>query len=443
MNKIFTTRTYVKIWFATIIIFVLLTILLGFSIEGLQKNEAFFTVFLLVYLVNIFIGILTFILGTISLFIRNKSNFNNLSSQQQKITNKNKPKTFIFYILLILIIVWLSQLILTNSENSTTKNELVSKNSEKFITNRSSCNKELTLQQGKNCTLRILRNDGGHGSGFVITPGYLITNKHVIEGVSKLTVWINQEEEVKVWNYSPTEDIAILKLPDEQVPSCNWFDSNQLKIAEELYTFGWPDRPTGESAVTKGIYSRTNRYDDGTEDIQTDAAINPGNSGGPLVNECGVVGINTARAEWTQEQSPRIIEGMSFALSSGNIHSKIDELINSGNVAKGIPSSTIYQTTGTSPNNQPTYTLNVDNIRSYLNDIYRVRSSWEQARGHVDSQKLDKLLDSFNRQIDFSNHLVNKLGGGQSASGDDINLWKSVVRMSDESAALANELNSR
>lgn len=347
----------------------------------------------------------------------------------------------------ILILFFVSGTVLVTYINSSPSKTLVNfgsnANSENFIINRNSCNMETTLQQAKGCILRVLRNDGGHGSGFIIKPGYLITNKHVIEGASKLTVFINGEKEVKVWNYSPNLDLAILRLPESSLPnSCSWFDSNQLNIAEELYTFGWPNDPTGDSTVTKGIYSRTNRYDDGTEDIQTDASINPGNSGGPLVNECGVVGINTARADWTQEQSPRVIEGMSFALSSNFIHSKIDELINSGSLVKGIPNTSNYQA-NTQPNNQPSYSLDVNNIRIYLNDIYRVKSSWEQARGHVNEQKLNALIDSFNRQIEFCNHLVNKLSGGQPASGDDINLWKAVIKMGDESAALTNELNRR
>jgi S1-C subfamily serine protease len=114
-----------------------------------------------------------------------------------------------------------------------------------------------------------LRDDGGHGTGFVINQGYLITNKHVIEGAEKLTVYLNGEKEVPVWNYSQNLDLAILKLPDNSpINTCNWFDSDQLNIAEELYTFGWPNNPTGDSTVTKGIYSRTNKYEDGTEDIQ-------------------------------------------------------------------------------------------------------------------------------------------------------------------------------
>ena len=347
----------------------------------------------------------------------------------------------------ILIFFWIAGTVivifLNSSPNKTLLNFNTNTGTTNFLTARNSCNKDLTLQQTKGCILRVLRDDGGHGTGFIINPGYLITNKHVVEGAGKLSVYINGEKEIKVWNYSPNLDLAILKLPESSLPnSCNWFDSKQLNIAEELYTFGWPNSPIGDSTVTKGVFSRTNKYEDGTEDVQTDASTNPGNSGGPLVNECGVVGINTARADWTQEQAPRVIEGMSFALSSNSIHTIIDDLIKNGNIAKGIPNQTRYQSSGSAPSNpSQNFTLNVESIKSYLNDIYRVKSSWEQSRGHVNTEKLDKLIDSFNRQIEFCNHLIGKLSGGQRASGDDINLWNAVIKMSDESAALTNELN--
>ena len=326
-------------------------------------------------------------------------------------------------------------------------NQLPSNNnssSDEFITSRDSCYKENTLINAKNCTFRILRDDGGHGTGFVVKQGFLVTNKHVVENASKVTAWINNgEKELTVWNYDPTIDLAILKMPDSvDVEACRWFDSNQLNIAEELYAIGWPNYPTGDSTVTKGIYSRTNRYEDGSQDIQTDAAINPGNSGGPLVNECGVVGINTSRAEWTDEQSPRVGENMGFALTSSSTHALVDNLITNGNISRGFPTST-YSAFGGQPSySNNNYTLNVDDIRGYLNQLYSVKASWEQVRGQVDDTKLNALLDSFNRQIDFCRHLVDKLSNSGVTTDDDIRLWEAVVKMSNESADLTYQLNS-
>jgi S1-C subfamily serine protease len=289
-----------------------------------------------------------------------------------------------------------------------------------------------------------LRDDGGHGTGFVIKQGFLITNKHVIENASKVTAWINDsEKELNVWNYDPTIDLAILKIPDSiDLEACRWFDSNQLNIAEELYAIGWANYPTGDSTVTKGIYSRTNRYDDGSQDIQTDAAINPGNSGGPLINECGVVGINTSRADWTEEQSPRVVENMGFALTSSSIHNLVNSLINTGNISKEFPTSNYYAVGSQPSYSNNNYSLNVDDIRSYLNQLYSLKASWEQVRGQVDETKLKTLLDSLNRQIDFCRHLINKLSNGGVTSDDDRRLWEAVVKMSNESADLTWQLNN-
>ncbi len=146
---------------------------------------------------------------------------------------------------------------------------------ENVISDRSTCNEENSLKDAKQCTALIL-TDRESGSGFSIQKGYLVTNKHVIEGANEIKVWLNGEyQHVKIWNYSPTLDVAILKLPAD-MPTCKWFDSSNLNLAETLYAVGWPNQPSGESTVTKGIFSRLNKYESGLEFIQTDAAINPG-----------------------------------------------------------------------------------------------------------------------------------------------------------------------
>jgi S1-C subfamily serine protease len=311
---------------------------------------------------------------------------------------------------------------------------------DKFIINRDLCDKQKTLDLVKYCTGLIKRDDGGFGTGFVIKKGYLLTNKHVIEGANKLTIWNNgKEHELKVWNYSSLPDLAVLKFTNEiQTEICNWFDSTKLQTAEELYAVGWPNEPYGESTVTKGIFSRLNSYSDGPEFIQTDAAINPGNSGGPLVNECGVVGVNTVKQSWSDENTPS--EGFGLALSSNYIHNKVDDLINQGSENKTIPQVNVYKEIDMK---ESTKVLDTENIKSYLNDLYRVRSSWKQAGSNIDQEKLNKLIDSLNRQIDFCNHLVNKLSNGERQSNDDVNMWNAVIRMSYESSLLTKDLNRR
>ncbi|MBI2051215.1 trypsin-like peptidase domain-containing protein [Candidatus Roizmanbacteria bacterium] len=189
------------------------------------------------------------------------------------------------------------------------------------------CDEEETLNKTKACTVIIWRDDGGHGSGFSIHPGYVVTNRHVVEGAKKLSTWVNNEEGVTLWGYSETEDLAVLKLNTE-ISICNWTNSSNDKLAKAVYAFGWPYVGEGESSITKGIYSRSIKSEEGAEFIQTDAAINPGNSGGPLVDRCGVIGINFAKLAWSD---PEIFpEGFSFAIASNYAKQIIDDLINNG-----------------------------------------------------------------------------------------------------------------
>lgn len=243
-----------------------------------------------------------------------------------------------------------------------------------------------------------------------------------------------------MWNYSPTLDIAILKLPID-IPTCDWVDSSNLTPAETLYAIGWPEYSTGDSTITKGIYSRLNQFEGGVEFIQTDAAINPGNSGGPLVNECGVVGMNTLKDYWSKEQLPRPLEGIGNALSSRILIPLTNDLINKGSFIEIPKSAIVYeQKSPNVPINTPV--LDVNQIRDYLNNLYSWKKSWEPTYDKLPKDKLDTLMDLFNRQIAFCETLIGRLSSSQKPSQDDLFMWDAVVKMSYESAALTQYLNS-
>jgi S1-C subfamily serine protease len=283
-----------------------------------------------------------------------------------------------------------------------------------------------------------MRNDGGHGSGFSISKNFLVTNKHVIEGANKLTTFIDGEKDLMLWNYSPTFDVAILKLPVE-IPPCKWFDSSQLGLAEQLYTVGWPNQPFGDSTITAGIYSRTNVFDGGLEFIQTDAPINPGNSGGPLVNKYGVVGMNTLKEVWSGENIP--LEGLGNALSSKFLIPVVDLLIREGKITSSFPkTSSYYASQDNVPAPKITPALNLNEINQYLADLRVVKTSWEGC-GNCSKEDLDRLIDSFNRQIAFCETLTQRLSDGRTPTQDDLNLWDAVVKMSYESSMIAQKLN--
>ena len=147
----------------------------------------------------------------------------------------------------------------------------------------------------------------GTGSGFVIdTDGMILTNNHVVEGATEITVRFHNDPKAypaKVVGTAQPLDIALIKVqaPKERLKPMTFANSDTVKVGQKAIAMG---NPFGlEFTVTEGIISAIRRNPGAIGDesgfipsvIQTDAAINPGNSGGPLLNSAGqVVGINTA-----------------------------------------------------------------------------------------------------------------------------------------------------
>jgi serine protease Do len=137
----------------------------------------------------------------------------------------------------------------------------------------------------------------GEGSGFIIRPdGVIMTNAHVVNGASEVTVRMTDRREytAKVVGVDTKSDIAIIKINAKDLPTVKLGDSRSLKVGEWVLAIG---APFGfENSATAGIVSAKGRtLDSGyVPFIQTDVPINPGNSGGPLFNMRGeVVGINS------------------------------------------------------------------------------------------------------------------------------------------------------
>lgn len=194
-----------------------------------------------------------------------------------------------------------------------------------------SCNEAETIKNVKLASHPVLIYDQegliGHGSGFAINDiqqGLILTNYHVIEGRNQIKVWIGfdekEEMDATVFASYPNQDIALIRVNFDFPYKITLKDSDLLEDAETLYAIGWANEPNGEATTTKGILSRRMKEGD-FELIQTDTPINPGNSGGPLVNKCGVVGMNTAKSVWSDGSTPT--EGIGYALSSNFIQSII------------------------------------------------------------------------------------------------------------------------
>jgi serine protease Do len=149
------------------------------------------------------------------------------------------------------------------------------------------------------------------GSGFIVSPdGYVLTNAHVVDGATQVTVRLLDRREfaARVVGTDPTTDVAVIKVEASGLTPAPLGDSDASRVGEWVLAVG---NPLGENltfTVTQGIISAKgraldlpNRSTGSIQDfIQTDAAINPGNSGGPLVNVRGeVIGINSAIASPT------------------------------------------------------------------------------------------------------------------------------------------------
>jgi Do/DeqQ family serine protease len=177
----------------------------------------------------------------------------------------------------------------------------------------------------------------GTGSGVIISEdGYIVTNNHVIKDASEIEITLNNKKSypAKLIGTDSKMDIALLKIDaDEKLPYTVFANSDSVKVGEWVLAVGNPYNLT--STVTAGIVSAKARNLDtsGIQSfIQTDAAVNPGNSGGALVNTRGeLIGINTMISSMTGSYV-----GYSFAVPSNNARKIIEDLMEFGNVQRGI-----------------------------------------------------------------------------------------------------------
>src|SRR5262252_5614622 len=138
----------------------------------------------------------------------------------------------------------------------------------------------------------------GVGSGFIVSAdGYILTNAHVVNDATEVTVKLtdNREFTAKVVGADKRTDVALVKIDAKNLPTVHIGESARSKVGEWVAAIG---SPFGlENTVTAGIISAKSRSlpdENYVPFIQTDVAINPGNSGGPLFNMAGeVIGINS------------------------------------------------------------------------------------------------------------------------------------------------------
>ncbi len=180
----------------------------------------------------------------------------------------------------------------------------------------------------------------GVGTGFIVrADGVVVTNCHVVQGASRITVSTSEEKptryDARVIGGDCEHDLAVLKLDGEGLTPLSFGASADLRLGQQVVAIGYALALEGGPSITAGIVSsldRTIRVPDPqctvcpngvrtySEVIQTDAAINHGNSGGPLVDMEGrVVGINSAGSENA--------ENIGFAISIDSVRTAIGDAI--------------------------------------------------------------------------------------------------------------------
>ena len=164
-----------------------------------------------------------------------------------------------------------------------------------------------------------------------------LTNHHVIEDASEITISLNDRREfkAKLIGSDKKADVAVLKIKSEQdLPFLNLGNSDEVKVGDWVVAIGSPYRLN--FSVTAGIVSAKTRSVPGRETsyipfIQSDVAINPGNSGGPLFNMDGdVVGINAMIYSGSGGYM-----GISFTIPMNYAKEIVDQIIETGTVARG------------------------------------------------------------------------------------------------------------
>ena len=175
----------------------------------------------------------------------------------------------------------------------------------------------------------------GVGSGFIFSDdGYVVTNAHVVDGATSMTITMNDRREFDATLIGADEltDIALLKIDATGLPEASMGNSDDVNVGQWVLAIG---SPFGlEQTATQGIISASTRslpsggY---TPFIQTDVAVNPGNSGGPLYNTDGeVIGVNSQIYSRTGGY-----QGLSFAIPSNVVEHVVEQLKTDGHATRG------------------------------------------------------------------------------------------------------------
>ena len=205
------------------------------------------------------------------------------------------------------------------------------------------------------------------GSGVIITTnGYIVTNNHVVEGATEITVKTADKESysAKIIGTDPQTDIAVIKIDAKGLSAASFGTSKNLEVGDEVVAIG---NPLGQlsGTVTNGIVSALDREvtvnNETMSLIQTDASINAGNSGGGMFDSNGLlVGIVNAKA------SGDGVEGLGFAIPIDTAKKVIEQLMDNGYVKGRVTSGlTLIDVL----DEQTAYQYGVNNLGVYIYSV--------------------------------------------------------------------------
>ena len=249
----------------------------------------------------------------------------------------------------------------------------------------------------------------GVGSGFIIDPkGYILTNNHVIDGATRITIGLLTGERFrgKVIGVDKETDLAIIKVDaPRDLPVMKFGDSNAAQVGDWVLAIG---SPFGlDQTVTAGIISKKERdsqqFTNFQRFLQTDAAINRGNSGGPLVNMHGeAIGVNSQIATLTGDYN-----GIGFALPSNEAKFVCEQILSNGKVKRGFLGVTLDSVRGEFAR---VYKL-TEAKGAIVADVSQERGGQPTPAAKAGLQVNDVIVEFNGQPVQDSNDLIAKVAG--------------------------------
>ena len=220
----------------------------------------------------------------------------------------------------------------------------------------------------------------GSGTGFIVNEsGLVVTNKHVVNGASQVTLRLASGGDFRgrVAQRHPSLDLAYIEIDANQsFTPIAIGDSEKIRVGEDVIAIGFPLGSSlgQEPTVSVGIVSAKRN-----DRLQTDASLNPGNSGGPLLNMFGeAIGVVTSRVDSTD--SGRVVTGIAFAIPINEVKSSLGRQVSPSGSTLPTPTPTPFPAIGPTPDLEAT--------KSAIQTIDAHRRQAEQAtRTAIDAQQ--------------------------------------------------------